>query len=109
MKSKKLTTVALATAVALGAVSGVAVSMNVGVEQAQAKSQNLRAKADRQLYAKDGAILVFSKIKKGQWYTVNSNAKTIKTPKRTLQPVRYMDKTVYITLGSYLDDLVDKG
>lgn len=108
MKTKKLTTLSLATAIALGAVSGVAVSLNVGVEQAHAEIQNIRAKADRQIYSKDGKA-TSKKIKYKQWYTVDTKAKVIKTKKRNLQPVRYMDKTVYISVSSYLNDWVQKG
>ncbi|WP_442637994.1 hypothetical protein [Rossellomorea marisflavi] len=100
---------ALATTIALGAVSGVVASMNINVEQAHAKTQTLRAKADRPIYDKKGNRLIFKSIKKKQWYTANTNSKAFTAKKHHLTPVRFMDKTVYIRVGDYFDDYVQKG
>ncbi|WP_442637993.1 hypothetical protein [Rossellomorea marisflavi] len=105
MKTKKVQLFAMATAVALGAVSGTVASMNINVEQAHAKTKSVQAKENRAIYDKKGKIVFLKYIKKKQWYTADSSTKTIKANNHLLKPVRYMDKTVYIKYGQYIADL----
>lgn len=104
MKAKKVQLYAMATAVALGAVSGTVASMNINVEQAHAKTKSVQAKANRAIYDKKGKMVPLKFIKKNQWYTATSSAKYFKANNHFLVPVRYMDKTVYISYGQYIAD-----
>lgn len=114
-KTRKMTAIGIATAMALGVVGTTA---QLPVEQVQAKSevtkkksdvQTLKAKQNRTAYGFSGKPLKH-KIPKGQSYTVDLNGKRIVAINgKKLVMVNYKKKPVLILLSDMMTDLATHG
>ncbi|AJD93392.1 hypothetical protein JMA_40740 (plasmid) [Jeotgalibacillus malaysiensis] len=106
-KTRKMTAIGIATAMALGVVGTTA---QLPVEQVQAKSEYIKAKQNRVVYDYKGNIVKNKLIKRGDIYIVDMKQKDKVTPNGgKLKLVRYKGSLMYVKSTEVMMDYVQHG
>lgn len=106
-KQKKMSMIAIASAIALGAVAPTVATLQVEEAKAASWTKSLKATNGHLMYSSPGNLNGY--MGKGKWYTVDVNQKTVKKNGVEYMKIRYMEKTKYITHDSFWKDWFVKG
>lgn len=106
-KQKKLSMIAIASAIALGAVAPTVATLQAEEVHAASWTKSLKARSNHIMFSSPGKVKGF--MGKGQWYTVDVNQKPVKKYGVEYMKISYMDKTKYITHDSFWGDWFAKG
>lgn len=106
-KQKKLSMIAIASAIALGAVAPTVATLQAEEVHAASWTKSLQARSGHLMYSSPGKLNGY--MGKWQWYTVDVNQKPVNKNGVKYMKIRYMDKTKYITHDSFWGDWFAKG